>query len=185
MRGRHASESAPVRCRRRNVNLGRRWDSPPCDRGLAAPAVSRPGSADAALGRGRGYLAPPSPRITGGEHARSARDVWLIAGATAGRPPAAPRATFPISTRRGSPGLTAIPEPDAVHRMKVADSYCVLPDPASLGGAVIGRRGRGRSRVAIVRTRTDPRGTRRYSTLVRQARMLGTPHGWRPPDRTA
>ena len=48
----------------------------------------------------------------------------------------------------------------------------------------IGLRGRGRSRVAIARTRTDPRGTRRYSTLLRQARMLGTPHGWRPPDRT-
>ena len=53
MSGRHASESAPVRWRRRNVNLGRRWDSPPCDRSLAAPAVSRPGLADAALGRGR------------------------------------------------------------------------------------------------------------------------------------
>ena len=103
---------------------------------------------------------------------------------TAGLPLAAPQAAFPISTRPGPRGLTAIPEPNAVHRMKVANSYCALPDLASLGGAGLDFEAEA-CVVAIARTRTDPRRTRRYSAPIRQARMLGTPHGWRLPTRTA
>ena len=155
-----------MRCRRRNVNLGRRWDSPPCDRGLAAPAVSRPGSADAALGRGEATWLRPSPRITGGEHARSASDrladrgrhSWAATGRSAGH--------VPDFDPTGSPGITAIPEPDAVHRLKVADSYCVLPDPASLGGAGSGfeaEAGVALPSPGTERTQEGPGGTRRSS----------------------
>ena len=114
------------------------------------------------------------------------RHSWAATGRSAGH--------VPDFDPTGSPGLTAIPEPNAVHRMKVADSYCAPPDPASLGGAGLGfeaeagvtvpspgpertQEGRGGTRRPSGERGCSGRGTGGGYPLARPERKRPVPHG--------